>query len=142
VVMPYHKLLDQVEDMARGAYRVGTTGRGIGPAYADKVARIGIRIGDLLYENVLRDKLSTILHRHNTILTAIYGQQPFDLEQLVAEARGWGEQLRGRIIDSLPVTRAALRDGKRIILEGQLSAMKDIDWGSYPFVTTSSPTAG
>jgi adenylosuccinate synthase len=140
VVMPYHKLLDQVEDEARGAYRVGTTGRGIGPAYTDKVARIGLRIGDLLYENVLREKLSTILRRHNTVLTT-YGQQPFDLEQLVAEARAWGEQLRGRIVDTLPITRAALRDGKRIMLEGQLSAMKDIDWGSYPFVTSSSPTA-
>ncbi len=141
VVMPYHKLLDRVEDAARGAYQVGTTGRGIGPAYTDKVARIGIRIDDLLNENVLRDKLSLALHRHNTILTTIYNQQPFDLEQLVSEARTWGEQLRHRIIDTVPLVRTALREGKRIMLEGQLSAMKDIDWGSYPFVTSSSPTA-
>jgi adenylosuccinate synthase len=141
VVMPYHKLLDRVEDAARGAYQVGTTGRGIGPAYTDKVARIGIRIDDLLNENVLRDKLSLALHRHNTILTTIYNQQPFDLEQLVSEARSWGEQLRGRIIDTVPLIRTALREGKRIMLEGQLSAMKDVDWGSYPFVTSSSPTA-
>jgi adenylosuccinate synthase len=141
VVMPYHKLLDQVEDAARGAYRVGTTGRGIGPAYTDKVARIGIRIDDLRHEDVLRDKLRLALQRHNTILTTIYGQQPFDLEQLVSEARAWGEQLRGRIIDTVPVIRTALHEGKRIMLEGQLSAMKDIDWGSYPFVTSSSPTA-
>lgn len=141
VVMPYHKLLDRVEDAARGAYQVGTTGRGIGPAYTDKVARIGIRIDDLLNENVLRDKLRLALLRHNTILTTVYGQQPFDLEQLVSEARSWGVQLRGRIIDTVPLIRTALREGKRIMLEGQLSAMKDVDWGSYPFVTSSSPTA-
>lgn len=142
VVMPYHKLLDKVEDEARGAYRVDTTGRGIGPTYTDKVARIGIRVCDLLHEQVLRDKLEIILRRHNAVLTNVYGQEAFDLEQLVAECLTWGEQLRPRIVDTVPMMRAALRDGKRIMLEGQLSAMKDIDWGSYPFVTSSSPTAG
>lgn len=142
VVMPYHKVLDKVEDQARGAYRVDTTGRGIGPAYTDKVGRIGIRISDLLHERVLRDKLAIILRRHNAVLTNVYGEQPFDLEQLVAEALIWGEQLNARIVDTVPLMRAALRDGKQIMLEGQLSAMKDIDWGSYPFVTSSSPSAG
>lgn len=142
VVMPYHKLLDKVEDEARGAYRVDTTGRGIGPAYTDKVARIGIRVCDLLHEQVLRDKLAIILRRHNAVLTNVYGEQAFDLEQLVSSALAWGEQLRPRIVDSVPLMRAALNEGKRIMLEGQLSAMKDIDWGSYPFVTSSSPTAG
>ncbi|GCE49601.1 adenylosuccinate synthetase [Thermosporothrix hazakensis] len=141
VVMPYHKLLDKVEDEARGAYRVGTTGRGIGPAYTDKVARIGIRIGDLFYENVLRDKLAIILRRHNTILTHVYGQQPFDAEQLISACLEWGEQLRPRIVDTVPLVRTALREGKNILLEGQLSAMKDIDWGSYPFVTSSNPSS-
>ncbi|GHO67825.1 adenylosuccinate synthetase [Ktedonobacter sp. SOSP1-85] len=142
VVMPYHKVLDKVEDQARGAYRVDTTGRGIGPAYTDKVGRIGIRISDLQHEQVLRDKLAIILRRHNAVLTNVYGEQPFDLEQLVAEALTWGEQLKARIVDTVPLMRAALRDGKRIMLEGQLSVMKDIDWGSYPFVTSSSPSAG
>lgn len=142
VVMPYHKVLDKVEDQARGAYRVDTTGRGIGPAYTDKVGRIGIRISDLLHEQVLRDKLAIILRRHNAVLTNVYGEQPFDLEQLVTEALTWGEQLKARIVDTVPLMRTALRDGKRIMLEGQLSAMKDIDWGSYPFVTSSSPSAG
>lgn len=141
VVMPYHKLLDQVEDANRGAYHVGTTGRGIGPAYTDKVARIGIRIGDLLHENVLRDKLNIILRRHNILLTTLYDQSPIDPEQLVAEALSWGSQLKERIIDTVPLLRTALREQKQIVLEGQLSAMKDIDWGSYPFVTSSSPTA-
>ncbi|HLZ58213.1 MAG TPA: adenylosuccinate synthase [Ktedonosporobacter sp.] len=141
VVMPYHKLLDQVEDKARGAYRVDTTGRGIGPAYTDKVARIGLRISDLLREEVLRDKLKIILLRHNTLLTQLYDQQPCDLEQLVADCLMWGEQLRPHIIDTVPLVRSALQQEKKIVLEGQLSAMKDIDWGSYPFVTASSPTA-
>jgi adenylosuccinate synthase len=141
VVMPYHILLDKVEDEARGAYRVDTTGRGIGPAYTDKVGRIGIRFHDLLHEEILRDKLTAVMKKHNAILTHVYGQQPFDIEQLLAKAIAWGEQLRPRIIDTVPLIRAALRDNKKILLEGQLSAMKDIDWGSYPFVTSSSPTA-
>ncbi|HEY5006171.1 MAG TPA: adenylosuccinate synthase [Ktedonobacteraceae bacterium] len=141
VVMPYHKLLDKVEDEARGAYRVDTTGRGIGPAYTDKVARIGIRFQDLLHESVLRDKLAVVLRRHNTILTHIYNRPPFDEEQILADCLSWGEQLKARIVDTVPLVRSALHDGKNIILEGQLSAMKDLDWGSYPFVTSSSPTA-
>ncbi len=141
VVMPYHKLLDQVEDEARGAYKVGTTGRGIGPAYTDKVARIGIRFFDLLHEEVLRTKLAIVLAKHNTLLTHVYHQAPFDEEVLLASCLKWGERLRERIIDTVPIVRNALNTQKRILLEGQLSAMKDLDWGSYPFVTSSSPTA-
>jgi len=142
VVMPYHKVLDKVEDQARGAYRVDTTGRGIGPAYSDKVGRIGIRFQDLLHEDVLREKLALVLLKHNAVLTHVYGQQPFELERLVEDGLACGQQLQARIIDSVPLVRAALKEGKNILLEGQLSAMKDIDWGSYPFVTSSSPTAG
>src|SRR5690349_2188606 len=90
VVMPYHKLLDKVEDVARGAYRVDKTGRGIGPAYTDKVGRIGIRIGDLLHEEVLRAKLDIILHRHNAVLTTVYQQPAFEREQLVRDCLQWG----------------------------------------------------
>ncbi len=138
--MPYHKVLDEVEDEARGAYRVETTKRGIGPAYTDKVARIGIRIQDLLREDVLRDKLEILLRRHNALLTTVYGRQPFEKEALVAEYVQWGERLKPYMVDTVPLLRAALKEGKQILLEGQLSAMKDIDWGSYPFVTSSSPT--
>lgn len=141
VVMPYHKLLDKVEDEARGAYRVETTGRGIGPAYTDKVGRIGIRFHDLLHEDILRVKLSAVVKKHNAILTHVYGQQPFDIEELIQAALSWGQQLKPRIVDTMPIVRTALQEGKNILLEGQLSAMKDIDWGSYPFVTSSSPTA-
>ncbi|HEU5378763.1 MAG TPA: adenylosuccinate synthase [Ktedonobacteraceae bacterium] len=141
VVMPYHKLLDEVEDQARGAYRVETTRRGIGPAYTDKMARIGIRLQDLLREDVLRAKLDILLPRHNALLTTLYGQQPFEKEQLITQCLQWGEQLKERIVDTVPLLRAVLKEKKSILLEGQLSAMKDIDWGSYPFVTASSPTA-
>jgi adenylosuccinate synthase len=141
VVMPYHKLLDEVEDIARGAYRVDTTKRGIGPAYTDKVARIGLRLQDLFHEDVLRAKLEILLQRHNTLLTTLYGQKPFEKEQLVAQGLQWGEQLKARTVDTVPLLRAALKAGQSILLEGQLSAMKDLDWGSYPFVTASSPTA-
>lgn len=141
VVMPYHKLLDEVEDTARGAYRVDTTKRGIGPAYTDKVARIGIRVQDLFDEEVLRAKLEILLARHNALLTSIYGQKPFEIGPLLAQGLTWGKQLKARTVDTVPLLRAAMKEGKSILLEGQLSAMKDIDWGSYPFVTASSPTA-
>lgn len=141
VVMPYHKLLDEVEDRARGAYRVETTKRGIGPAYTDKVARIGIRLQDLFSETVLSAKLEILLQRHNILLTKLYGQKPFEKAQLLEECLRWGEQLRPRIVDTVPLLRTFLQEGKQLLLEGQLSAMKDIDWGSYPFVTSSSPTA-
>ncbi len=142
VVMPYHRVFDRVEDEERGKYRVETTGRGIGPAYTDKIGRVGIRMGDLLDEQVLRDKLAIVLRRRNAILTKVYGEQPFDEAEALASCLEWGRLLQPHIVDTGPVLRDALRTGKRILLEGQLSAMKDIDWGSYPFVTSSSPTAG
>lgn len=141
VVLPYHKLLDRVEDDARGAYRVGTTLRGIGPAYTDKIARIGIRLQDLLRPDVLSTKLDTLLPRHNALLTTVYGQKPFEKEPLLASCLEWGKALEERIVDTFPLLRSLLHEGKNLLLEGQLSAMKDIDWGSYPFVTASSPTA-
>jgi adenylosuccinate synthase len=142
VVMPYHRLFDRLEDDERGKYRVETTGRGIGPAYTDKVGRIGIRMGDLLNEAVLREKLAIVVRRRNAMLRHVYHQPEIDAEQLVTQCLAWGQELRPHITDTMPVIHAALRQGKTLLLEGQLSAMKDIDWGSYPFVTSSSPTAG
>ena len=142
VVLPYHRLFDKLEDEERGKYRVGTTGRGIGPAYTDKYGRVGIRVGELVQEAVLREKLALVLRRRNAILTKVYSAEPFDEAVLLADCLEWGRQLRPYIADTVPLVRAALREDRRILLEGQLSAMKDIDWGSYPFVTSSSPTAG
>jgi adenylosuccinate synthase len=142
VVMPYHRLFDRLEDEERGRFRVETTGRGIGPAYTDKVGRVGIRVGELAQEAILRDKLAIVLGRRNAILTSVYHAEPFDAAQVLAECLEWGRRLQPYVTDTVPLVRAALRDGKRILLEGQLSAMKDLDWGSYPYVTSSSPTAG
>ncbi|MGI8914593.1 MAG: adenylosuccinate synthase [Chloroflexota bacterium] len=142
VVMPYHRLFDRLEDEERGRFRVDTTGRGIGPAYTDKIGRIGIRVGELTQEAVLRDKLAIVLGRRNAILSKVYGAETFDEGQVLADCLEWGRRLQPYVLDTVPLVRAALRDGKRILLEGQLSAMKDIDWGSYPYVTSSSPTAG
>lgn len=142
VVMPYHRLFDRLEDEERGRFRVDTTGRGIGPAYTDKIGRIGIRVGELTQEAVLRDKLAIVLGRRNAILSKVYGAETFNEGQVLAECLEWGRRLQPYVLDTVPLVRAALRDGKRILLEGQLSAMKDIDWGSYPYVTSSSPTAG
>jgi adenylosuccinate synthase len=142
VVLPYHRQFDHLEDDERGKYRVDTTGRGIGPTYTDKYGRVGIRMGDLLRETTLREKLAIILHRRNAILTKVYGVGPVGEEPLVQACLAWGRELGPRIVDMMPIMRKALRENQRIVLEGQLSAMKDIDWGSYPFVTSSSPTAG
>ena len=141
VVMPYHKLLDRLEEEARGSYRVGTTGRGIGPAYTDKMARIGIRFFDLLHEDILRTKLEIVLNKHNLVLTRVYNRPPIDGERLLADCLSWGKQLKERILDTVPLLRSALSAGQKILFEGHFSAKKDVDWVSYPFVTSSSPTA-
>lgn len=140
VVMPYHCTLDGLEEKARGGAKIGTTGRGIGPAYADKAARSGLRLGDLLRPDWLYQRLSLVLPRINRSLEH-FGETALDLEVLLAECAGWGEKLRTRIIDPVPLARSAVEAGKNILLEGQLGVMRDIDWGTYPFVTSSHPIA-
>ncbi len=142
VVLPYHRLFDQLEDIERGQFKVETTGRGIGPAYTDKYARVGIRMGDLLRPKVLQAKLQVVASKRNRLLRDIYRAQTFDEAALFAQCVEWGKHLAPYITDTFPLLRDAVRAGKNILLEGQLSGMKDIDWGSYPFVTSSSPTAG
>jgi adenylosuccinate synthase len=141
VVMPYHRVLDGLEEGARGGTQIGTTKRGIGPTYADKAARTGIRMGDLKRPDYLRERLSAVLAHKNREL-AYFGAVQADLEQLLEEALGWGRQLAARIVDPLPLVQDAVRHGKNILLEGQLGVMRDLDWGTYPFVTSSNPIAG
>jgi len=105
------------------------------------MAHIRIRFNNVLNQDILRTKHQIVLNRQNALLTKIYNQSPIDGERLLADALSWGQQLKERIVDTVPLLRSALSTGKKILLEGQLSAMKDIDWGSYPFVTSSSPTA-
>src|SRR6266581_4795846 len=141
VVMPYHFLLDRLEEEARGADKIDSTQRGIGPAYVDKHARIGIRMADLLDVDTFRAKLSTILQQKNRMITQIYGQPPLSLEEIHGEYFVYGLQLRSHIADTQKMLHDALSDHKTILLEGAQGALLDIDFGTYPFVTSSSTMA-
>ncbi len=141
VVMPYHFLLDRLEEEARGANKIGSTQRGISPAYVDKHARIGIRMADLLDVDTFRAKLSTILQQKNRMITQIYSQPPLSLEEIHGEYFSYGLRLRPHIADTQAMLYDALFDRKTILLEGAQGALLDIDFGTYPFVTSSSTMA-
>ncbi|GAB4560662.1 MAG: adenylosuccinate synthase [Anaerolineae bacterium] len=141
VVLPYHRLLDGLEESARGKAQIGTTKRGIGPTYADKAARHGVRLGDLTRPDYLRQRLALVLERKNRTL-AYFGQPPIDLDELVEQAVAWGKELAPRIVDTLPMIQEAVTSGQNVLLEGQLGVMRDLDWGIYPYVTSSNPVAG
>lgn len=141
VVMPYHRLLDGLEESARGGSQIGTTRRGIGPAYADKAARIGIRLGDLTRPDYLRSRLAQVLPQKNLTLQH-FGQPPLDFAVVFEQALAWGQALGSRIVDTLPMVQEAVRGGQKVLLEGQLGVMRDLDWGTYPYVTSSNPIAG
>src|SRR5436309_13572683 len=138
VVMPYHFLLDRFEEEARGADKIGTTQRGISPAYVDKHARIGIRMADLFDVDMFRAKLATILQQKNRMITQIYGQPPLSLEEIHGEYFVYGQLLRPHIADTQKMLHDALFDHKTILLEGAQGALLDIDFGTYPYVTSSS----
>ena len=141
VVMPYHFLLDRLEETARGADKIDSTQRGIGPAYVDKHARIGIRMADLLDVDTFRSKLSSILQQKNRMITQIYSQPPLSLEEIHGEYFGYGQQLRSHIADTQAMLHDALFEYKTILLEGAQGALLDIDFGTYPYVTASSTMA-
>lgn len=142
VIMPYHFLLDRLEEEARGTDKIDSTQRGIGAAYVDKHARTGIRVADLLDVDAFRAKLSTILQQKNRMITQIYGQRPLSLEEIHGEYFGYGQRLRAHIADTQTMLHDALFDHKLILLEGAQGALLDIDFGTYPFVTSSSTMAG
>jgi adenylosuccinate synthase len=141
IVLPYHPKLDQLDEAARGSGGIGTTLRGNGPAYADKVSRRGIRAGDLLDKSGLRDKIRTEVAVKNQILTKVYGEAPLDPEEIWRTLAEAGEQLAQNIEAAEVRVQDALEDGKRVVIECAQGAMLDIDYGSYPYVTSSSPTA-
>ncbi len=143
MVMRYHPLFDQLEEDVRGDDRLGTTWRGIGPAYADKIRRIGFRIGDLQKEAFMRKKLAFVVDQvKNPILTKLYDRDPYDWESMLAEYMGYAQQLDPYIKDTFPLIQAALEGNKNILLEGAQATMLDLDFGTYPYVTSSNPTAG
>ncbi len=142
LIMPFHRLLDGAEEAARTeGWEVGTTKRGIGPVYADKAARQGIRVGDILDPDRLRIRLEMLVPRKNRDL-AYFGLPEIAVDDLMELCAGWRARLGERIVDGLPLVRDAVRGGKRVLLEGQLGVMRDLDWGIYPYTTSSSPTAG
>ena len=141
LVMPWHPQLDSLEEDQRGEQQIGTTRRGIGPAYADKVSRTGLRIADLMDERILRHRLRTELNRKNVLLDRLYGVAPLDYDTVVDELLGLAEVIRPHVVASEVVVQDALAAGQEILIECAQATMLDIDYGSYPYVTSSSPTA-
>ena len=141
VIMPYHVMQDQLDESARGDEKLGTTGRGNGPAYSDKMARIGVRMGDLLHEETLLTRLRQALDVKNKLLTAIYGVQPLSLHEIFLRYLQFGSQLEPYITDTYPIIDRALDMDVPILLEGAQGALLDIDHGTYPYVTSSPPGA-
>ncbi len=140
MVMPYHPLLDGLEESARGGTAIGTTKRGIGPTYSDKAARWGLRLGDLRNPAWLRQRLEQVVPRKNVLLER-YGAPELSVEALYEQCMAWQAALGQRIVDVLPMVRQAVQQGQNVLLEGQLGVMRDLDWGIYPYVTSSNPTA-
>jgi adenylosuccinate synthase len=142
LVMPYHQEIDRVTERYLGRQKLGTTRRGIGPAYADKAARIGLRVQDLTDEKIFRQKLEAALKEKNAILSRVYNRLPLDFEQIVEDYMRYGARLAPRVADTSHVLYQGLREGKRVLLEGAQGTLLDLDHGTYPFVTSSNPVAG
>ncbi|HNP85917.1 MAG TPA: adenylosuccinate synthase [Kouleothrix sp.] len=141
VVMPYHIVQDQGDETLRGDHKIGTTGRGIGPAYADKMARIGIRLGDLLHEETLLSRLRQVLELKNKLLTSIYNVPPLSLHEIYMRYLDYGRKLADHVTDTHPIVQRALDKDLPILLEGAQGALLDLDFGTYPYVTSSPPGA-
>ena len=142
MIMPYHPVLDRMEEGARGDDRLGTTYRGVGPAYSDKVRRIGFRVGDLQKLSFLEKKLNFVLPLKNQALVRLYSAAPFTVEAILAEYTDYARRLERFIRDPFPVIQGAVSRGDRVILEGAQGTMLDLDLGTYPYVTSSYPSAG
>jgi adenylosuccinate synthase len=142
LIMPYHLELDRVTERYLGKANLGTTKRGIGPAYADKAARIGLRVQDLTDEKIFREKLELVLKEKNLILSKVYNRMPLPAEEILERYREHGARLARHIADTSGVLYRALREGKRILLEGAQGTLLDLDHGTYPFVTSSNTVSG
>ena len=142
LIMPYHKRLDQAKETYRDAGAIGTTGRGIGPAYVDKFARNGIRVVDLLDRDSLRAKLEAALEEKNDLLAKVYGAERIDVDTMVEEYVDFDRRIDPFVTDTSALLHRALADGKRVLAEGAQGSLLDVDHGTYPFVTSSHPTAG
>jgi adenylosuccinate synthase len=142
LIMPHHRELDKVTERFLGKAKIGTTGRGIGPAYGDKVARLGIRVQDLFDPSILRQKLEGALREKNQVLVKVYNRREINIDAVVTEYLGHAEQLRPYVTDTGLVLNQALAEDKVVLLEGSQGTLLDVDHGTYPFVTSSNPTSG
>lgn len=142
LILPYHVQLDLAREEARGNRKIGTTGRGIGPAYEDKAARRGLRVGDLFYWQDFASKLSEVMEYHNFMLTEYYKKPAVDFQQTLDECAAIAEQIKAMVCDVVPVLHGLREQGKNILFEGAQGALLDIDLGTYPYVTSSNTTAG
>ncbi|MEX5303600.1 adenylosuccinate synthase [Kocuria sabuli] len=142
LVAPYHQTMDQVTERFLGKRAIGTTGRGIGPAYMDKVGRLGIRVQDVLDESILRQKIEGALRQKNELLVKLYNRRDIDVEEVVEYFLGYAERLAPMIVDSTYLLNQALDEGRVVLMEGGQATFLDVDHGTYPFVTSSNPTAG
>ena len=142
LIMPYHVVLDQLEEAKRGDAAIGTTGRGVGPAYVDKVARQGLRVGELLDPEELALRLPEIVAFKNEIITKIYGGDPVDIEDIIALTKKWANELAEYIRPVENLVADAIDNGENVIVEGAQGALLDLDHGTYPYVTSSNPTVG
>ncbi|HWC31268.1 MAG TPA: adenylosuccinate synthase, partial [Dehalococcoidia bacterium] len=141
VVMPYHPMIDNLDEKLRGAAAIGTTGQGIGPCFADKVARLGIRMGDLVDPRAFRERLSFVLPYKNAVLTRLYDAEPLDLDEVYSTYSEYAAQLAPRVCDTSDIARSALARGEEVLLEGAQGALLDLDGGTYDYVTSSVPTS-
>ena len=141
IIMPYHKVLDKVQEQFRGSNRIGTTGRGIGPAYADKADRFGIRLCDLLEAETFRRKLAGVLEYKNRILKELFGEEPLSYDAICGEYLAFAERLRPFAADAVALVRDAVAAGQRVVCEGAQGTMLDIDHGTFPYVTSSTTIA-
>jgi adenylosuccinate synthase len=139
VVMPYHKKIDEIEDRTK---KIGTTKRGIGPAYADKISRVGFRICDLLHEEYFREKFTAEVQNKNRLLEVLYNESGFDAEAMIDQLMGQIGELKQYVDDTGFLIHNTLKDGKKVLFEGAQGTLLDIDHGTYPYVTSSYPTAG
>jgi adenylosuccinate synthase len=142
LIMPHQVALDKVTERYLGAARIGTTGRGIGPAYSDKASRVGIRVQDLFDPGILQQKLELVLREKNQVLTKVYNRRGIDASAVTQEYLGYAERLERYVADTGLVLNSALDQGRVVLLEGAQATLLDVDHGTYPFVTSSSPTAG
>jgi len=142
LITPYHRTIDKVSERFLGKAKIGTTGRGIGPAYADKINRIGIRVQDLFDPSILKQKIEAALHDKNQILIKVFNRKGNTVDEVLSEYLGYADILKPYVADTALLLDEALKAGKNVLLEGSQGTLLDVDHGTYPFVTSSNPTAG